>query len=514
MKYSNWTLTILQSLLAGSVLAIPSTEKRPNIIFILADDMGYGDVAALNSEGKIKTPQLDRMISQGATFTDAHSSSSVSTPTRYGVLTGRYNWRSTLKSDVLFGYDKSFIPLTRTTMASKLKEQNYTTACIGKWHLGWEWHGIDKGIDSIDYTKPVKNGPRALGFDYFYGIVGSLDMAPYVYVENDLPTAVPDHITGDVGMRFWRNGPTAPDFVHEEVLTHLNNKAISFVQQHANDNDPFFLYLPYPAPHTPILPSKEFDGKSGLNSYADFVMMVDDEVGRLLRAVEEANLSENTIIVFTTDNGCAPAAKIAELQAKGHSPNAIYRGHKADLFDGGHRVPCIVQWKEHISSKQVDQTICLTDFFRTFASAANLPVADYEGEDSYDLLPLLLQKDYSEIVREATVHHSIDGQFSIRQGEWKLLVSPSSGGWSEPTPTQAAQRKDLPELQLYNLASDPSEATNMINENPKIASDLLLLLRKYIREGRSTPGSVQANEQNGAWKQLERVFNSYGELLH
>ncbi len=513
MKHFKWALTIVPSLIAGTALASPENEKRPNIIFILADDMGYGDVAALNKDCKIKTPQLDRMISEGAAFTDAHSSSSVSTPTRYGILTGRYNWRSTFKSDVLFGYDKPFMKTTRTTMASKLKEQNYTTACIGKWHLGWEWHGVDKGIDSIDYSKPIKNGPRSRGFDYFYGIIGSLDMAPYVYVENDLATAIPDHITGDTGMRFWRKGPTSPDFVHDEVLTHFNDKAISFVQKHANDEDPFFLYLPYPAPHTPMLPSKKFLGKSGLNEYADFVMMVDDEVGRLLRAVDDADIAENTIIVFTTDNGCAPSAKIPDLQKKGHYPNYIYRGHKADLFDGGHRVPCIVQWKESIPTMQVDQTICLTDFFSTFASIANIPVEDYEGEDSYNLTPLLLQKNYPETIREATVHHSINGQFSIRKGDWKLLVSPSSGGWSTPTPAQAAKQPELPALQLYNLASDPSEQNNCIKANKATAFELMQLLRKYIREGRSTPGAVQVNDQDGAWKQLENVFNSYPGLI-
>lgn len=291
----------LAGVLASSLftgLANAQERTHPNIIFILADDMGYGDVSALNENSKIKTPHIDSMIQNGVSFCDAHSSSSVSTPTRYGILTGRYNWRSPLKDMVLWGTETALIPPTRTTMATLLKRQKYHTACIGKWHLGWDWPNIEKGIDSIDYMRPIGKGPTTVGFDYFYGICGSLDMAPYVYIENDRATAIPNHITEGKGLQFWRKGMTAPDFQHEETLPHFKDKAVTYIQSHAKDKQPFFLYLPLPSPHTPILPSKSFQGKSGIGAYGDYVIETDWVVGEVLNAVEKAGISENTLIVL------------------------------------------------------------------------------------------------------------------------------------------------------------------------------------------------------------------------
>lgn len=491
------------ALLSGCASQAPS-EKKPNIVFILADDMGYGDVSALNEDSKIRTENIDCLARQGAVFTDAHSSSSVSTPTRYGILTGRYNWRSTLKSGVLYGYSKPIIVPGRRTMASVLKEQGYHTACIGKWHLGWDWDNIEKGIDSIDYSKPIKNGPVTLGFDYFYGISASLDMAPYVYVENDRPTAVPDHVTENTGMKFWRKGPTAPDFDHEQTLPNLVAHATKYIDEKSKAGQPFFLYLPFPAPHTPILPIKEFQGKSGLNPYGDFVLMVDYMVGEVMKAVDKAGIAENTIFIFTTDNGCSPQARFGELAEKGHYPGYIYRGHKADLYDGGHRIPCIVRWPAKIEPHTVSQTVCLTDFMATFASVAGYKLKDNEGEDSYDMLPLLLHTEEPAPIREATVHHSIEGDFTIRKGEWKLLMSPGSGGWSYPCPrTDTAVIKTLPAIQLYNMANDPGEKENVYDKHPEIVRQLRGLLVKYIREGRSTPGLPQPNEGPEIWEQLK-----------
>ncbi|MDR1336263.1 MAG: sulfatase-like hydrolase/transferase, partial [Tannerella sp.] len=232
------------------------TAENPNIILILADDMGYGDVAALNRESKIPTPNIDRIARSGVIFTDAHSSSSVSSPTRYGILTGRYNWRSTLKRGVLNGYSGPLIPPGRATVASILREQGYETACIGKWHLGWNWNSIEKGADSVDFTQPVTHGPTSVGFDRFYGIAASLDMPPYVYVENDRPTAQPDRTTAGKGMEMWREGPTAPDFEHRNTLSRLVDKAVACIHEKAR-RKPLFLYLPLPAPHTPILPGEQ-----------------------------------------------------------------------------------------------------------------------------------------------------------------------------------------------------------------------------------------------------------------
>ena len=487
-----------------SLLSCTEKQKQPNIIFILADDMGYGDVSYFDNNSKLKTENLDRMAQEGVVFTDAHSSSSVSTPTRYGILTGRYNWRSTLKNNVLYGYDKALIPADRETMASMLRKNGYTTAGIGKWHLGWDWDNIDAGKDKVDFSKPVQNGPTTRGFDYFYGFCGSLDMAPYVYIENDMPTSLPDRETVNEGKySWWRKGPTGADFVHEEVLPNLVDRACNYIKEKAKADQPYFLYLPLPAPHTPILPTEEFRGKSGIGEYGDFVLMVDAMVGKVLQAVKESGEDGNTIVVFTTDNGCSPAAGIKEMEAQGHRPNSIYRGHKADLFDGGHRIPCILRWPEGTKPHEVRQTVCLTDFYAAFAAINGYKLMDSEGEDSYNLLPAIVSETEIDPIREATVHHSIDGQFTIRQGDWKLLLSASSGGWSAPTPTDTLALDSLPPIQLYNMKDDPSETTNVEAEHPEIVSRLRALMAKYVREGRSTPGAPQKNDGEYPWKELD-----------
>ena len=463
----------------------PQEQKKPNIVFIFADDMGYGDVSAFNENSKIQTTNIDRIANEGVAFTDAHSSSSVSTPSRYSLLTGRYNWRSDLKSGVLMGYNKALIAPDRRTIASVLRDQGYQTACIGKWHLGWDWNNIEAGKDSVDFSKPITNGPTTRGFDYFYGIIASLDMAPYVYVENDMPTALPDRETVNDGMKYWRKGPTASDFDHEQTLPNFINRAVDYI------------------PHTPILPIKEYQGKSGLNPYGDFVLMVDDMVGKVMKALKDAGVDDNTILVFSTDNGCSPQAKFDELQEKGHYPSYIYRGHKADLFDGGHRIPCVVRWPAKIKPHTVNQTVCLTDFFATFATIADYQLKDSEGEDSYNILPLLLNEKEGDVIREATVHHSINGDFTIRKGEWKLLLSPSSGGWSFPKPgTDDEVIETLPLIQLYNMKTDPAEKNNVYAEHPEVVKELKDLMIKYVKEGRSTPGAPQKNDGPEVWKQL------------
>ncbi|MCL3852727.1 sulfatase-like hydrolase/transferase [Parabacteroides sp. GYB001] len=504
MKRKNVLLSLggLSVLCSGCAQQVQE-PKKPNIVFIFADDMGYGDVSALNENSKLKTTNIDRIANEGVIFTDAHSSSSVSTPSRYSLLTGRYNWRSDLKDGVLYGYDKALIPQDRRTIANVLGECGYQTAAIGKWHLGWDWNNIEAGPENVDFSQPITNGPTTRGFDYYYGISASLDMAPYVYVENDKVTALPDRETVNTGMGFWRKGPTGADFDHEQTLPHLIDKAVGYIHDKSKEDKPFYLYLPLPAPHTPILPIKEYQGKSGLNPYGDFVLMVDDMVGKVMKALKDAGVEENTIIVFSTDNGCSPQAKFDELQEKGHYPSYIYRGHKADLFDGGHRIPCVVRWPARIKPHVVDQTICLTDFFATFAAVADYRLKDTEGEDSYNILPLLLNEKESNVIREATVHHSINGEFTIRKGDWKLLLSPSSGGWSFPKPgTDDEVIKTLPLVQLYNMKEDPAETNNVYAEHPEIVKELKDLMVKYVKDGRSTPGAPQKNDGPEIWKQL------------
>lgn len=494
-------------LIGGACTACAGTDS-PNIVFILADDMGYGDISYYNPLSRIRTQHLDGMARESAVFTDAHSSSSVSSPTRYGILTGRYNWRSTLKKSVLNGYSKALIPQERETLASMLRRQGYQTAAIGKWHLGWDWNNIEAGKDSVDFSKPITHGPTTLGFDYFYGFCGSLDMPPYVYVENDMPTAIPDRNTVNKGKySWWREGPTAPDFKHEEVLPHIIEKGCEYIREKAKSPKPYFLYLPLPAPHTPILPSEEFQGKSGIGEYGDYVLMVDAMVGQVLQAVKESGEDDNTIVVFVTDNGCSPAAGIPEMQQQGHYPSYIYRGHKADLFDGGHRIPCIVRWKKKIEPHTIAQTFCLTDFYATFAAVNDYKLSDTEGEDSYNMLPALLSSEEVPAIREATIHHSIQGEFTLRKGKWKLLLSASSGGWSQPRPENKAALEGLPPMQLYDMYGDPEEVHNLVNEYPDIVKELKDLLIRYVDEGRSTPGKAQDNDPVEKWVQLEALKN-------
>lgn len=485
---------------------------KPNIIYILCDDLGYGDVACLNPEGKIKTPHMDQLAKEGMTFTDAHSGSAVCTPTRYGVITGRYAWRSRLKSSVLGGISPRLIEQGRETVASFLKKQGYATACIGKWHLGMDWvikpgkdvseNSIEKAdqVWNVEYDKPIKNGPNSVGFDYYFGISASLDMVPYTYIENDHVTVNPTEdkefaMFYGVAGKHTRKGPTAPGFDAMNVLPDLTKKAVAYINQQAalaKKDTPFFLYLPLASPHTPILPTKEWQGKSGLNSYGDFVMQTDWAIGAVMKALENSGLTENTVIIFTSDNGCSPSANYPELLAKGHNPSHIFRGTKADIFEGGHHVPFIVRWPAKVKAGSFyDHTVCLTDFFATAADILGKKLPDAAGEDSVSLLPVLLGKT-KKPVREATVHHSINGAFAIRQGEWKLELCPDSGGWSAPRPGRN-DGSGLPPIQLYNLTSDIGEKNNVQADHPEIVAKLTKLLEKYVAEGRSTPGKPQTN---------------------
>lgn len=497
--------------------------KLPNIIYVLADDLGYGDLSSFNPDGKIRTPNIDKLAREGMMFTDAHTSASVCTPTRYGILTGRYNWRSGLKSGVLTGKSRALIPPERSTVASMLKRAGYTTAFIGKWHLGWDWalkdtanfggEGWDAGdFEVIDFTRPVSNTPNDLGFDYAYGHSGSLDMAPYVYVENGRITEDVDHITESTDKySWWRKGPTAEDFIHDEVTPNFFGKATDYIRKKAVEETPFFLYLALPSPHTPILPVKEWQGKSGLNPYADFVMMIDSYMGQLSSIVAAAGIEENTLLIFTSDNGCSPEADFELLAEKGHHPSYIYRGHKADIFEGGHRVPFIAKWPLSIPAGTVNNsTICTTDLYATCADITATPIAQSSGEDSFSILPLLTAGDASSYERQATVHHSINGSFAIRKGQWKLIFAPDSGGWSHPRPG-SEEVLGLPEYQLYDLEKDPSEIHNMYKMYPGVVSALAKVMAQYVHDGRSRPGIRQTNDApfygNKDWPQI-KIFNN------
>ena len=502
-------LTALALVLCASV---GHAATKPNIVYILCDDLGYGDVKCLNPQGKIATPHVDKLAADGMVFTDAHSSSAVCSPTRYGIMTGRYNWRSRLQSGVLGGLSPRLIEPGRLTVAQMLKDQGYHTACIGKWHLGMDWAkktaaevnalGVETADQSkaIDFSKPIANGPNSVGFDYYFGISASLDMVPYTFIENahvaKLPTVEKDFpmFLGRPNGKT-RRGPGAPDFEAEDVLPTLATKAADYVKSRSADakaGKPFFLYLPLPSPHTPIAPTQEWRGKSGLTHYADFVMQTDAVVGGLMAELDRQGLASNTLVIFTSDNGCSPEANFPALAALGHNPSYVFRGHKADVFDGGHHIPFIIRWPGQIMpGSKSDQVICLTDLMATTADILGAKLPATAGEDSVSFLPVLRGKAAAP-VREAIVHHSINGSFVIRQGSWKLAVCRDSGGWSEPR-AGAAKNAGLPDVQLYDLATDIGEQVNLQDKHPEIVARLTKLLEKYVADGRSTPGPNQTN---------------------
>ncbi|WP_372897781.1 arylsulfatase [Stieleria sp.] len=479
-----------------------ASSDRPNIIFILADDQGFGDVGALNPESKIPTPNIDRIAAEGMIFGDAHTSSSVCTPTRYSVLTGRYHWRTHLQKGVLGGFSPPLISPGRLTIASMLKSQGYKTAGIGKWHLGWDWplKGDGTADDGGDFSKPyakgwdvdyegeIKNGPNDLGFDYFFGISASLDMPPYVFVRNRVPTE-----KATVEKAFNRKGPAGANFEAVDVLPTFTEETVRFIDENADSEQPFFIYFPLNAPHTPIVPTDQWRGKSGINVYGDFTMQVDATVGQVLEALDKNNIADETLIVFTTDNGCSPAAKINELEAAGHDQNYIYRGHKADIYEGGHRVPFVVRWPGKVEpGSRTEHLIGQIDFLATAADITGATIPSDGAEDSVSFLPTLLGQA-QQPPRQSIISQSIGGQFAIRDGDWKLCLCPGSGGWSSPRPGRH-DMSNMPPMQLYDLASDPGEENNLIAEHPDRVKEMKAMLRKAIDDGRTTPGEKLAND--------------------
>lgn len=498
----NYRHSIMLTIL-GSVAGVQASNdaKSPNIIYILCDDLGIGDVSSYNSNSKINTPNIDILSESGVRFTDYHSASSVSTPTRYGILTGRYAWRTPLKQGVLYGYDKNLIESGRETVASFLKNEAYNTAVIGKWHLGLCWANIDAGQEKVDYSKTITNGPNDFGFDYSYCLAGSLDMPPYVYLENGKALVLPRDTFAEAPE--YIKGVAAHGFKHIEVLDNFTAKAVQYIKVNAKTGKPFFLYFPLTAPHRPVLPTKQFQGKSGLSSYGDFVLMCDNVVKQVVIQLKKSGVYDNTLIVFTSDNGCDFGGKvnISELNTKGHFPNDIYRGAKTDVFEGGNRVPFIVSWPNKIKHNVSDKLICSTDFFRTIADLRNEMLPENVAEDSYSFASELGLDTRNSPQRESIVLHSYDGSFVIRKSKWKLIMCSHSGGWSFPR-SSSVEAKSLPKMQLYNIDEDPTERINEYNKYPEVVSELTELLTKYVEEGRSTVGTLQQNTGPKYWKQL------------
>ncbi len=490
-----------------------SASETPNVVIILADDLGIGDVSTYNENAAWETPSIDKLAAGGMRFTDAHTSSSICTPTRYSILTGRYNWRSTRKAGGGGGYSPPLIKNERTTIAEMFRGQGYETALIGKWHLGWDWYTVGNETETfgnkvrpvVDFSKPIKNGPEKQGFEYFFGTAASLSSPPFVWVENSQATAIPSSISVNYDEKaFWRRGPKADDFDHIYVLSDITHRSIHYLQKQAARGKPFFLYVALTAPHAPIIPTSEFVGKSNTNAYGDFVLQVDEAVGKIVDAISSNAGLGNTLIFFTSDNGQSPRADFddEELPLAGHNGSYIYRGKKFDVFEGGHRVPFIASWPGNIEpNSQSDEIICTVDFMATASDVLGVELGDDTAEDSYSFLPVLTGESYKQPLREATVMQSGSGRFSIRQGDWKLILWPGSGGWAYPETEE--DMKGLPRFQLYNLGDDPGETTNLVTKFPDLVKDLKGLLTKYVKEGRSTPGAPQKNDGPEFWSELE-----------
>ena len=478
---------VLYGFLAISFCQAQEVATKPNIIFIYADDMGYGEIEALNPErSKVPTPALNRLSKEGMVFTDAHTSSSVCTPSRYALLTGRYNWRSRLQSGVVTGGNKPLIAKNRLTLPAILKSQGYSTSIVGKWHLEYEYE-VPESLKNVSLTKETKQllpapypigtkiigGPITRGFDSFYGFHHSRIMSSII-----------------------RNDAIVEEMQLTEVLPTLTSEVVKLIDAKAKEakrGKPFFIYFPQNSPHTPIAPSKKWQGKTALGAYGDFVAETDGSVGEVLKALERNGLSDNTLVIFSADNGTSKAADIDFLESKGHFPSGDLRGSKADLWDGGHRVPFIVRWPGKISpGSKSNQLICLSDMMATFADLISTDIPENAGEDSMSFLQALYGKPIQN-PRSSIVHHSLFGRFAVREGNWKLLLAPGSGGWTSPDDILAT-KENLPWTQLYDLSNDIGEQKNLnADETGKIKS-LVDLLEKIVADGRSTPGEKQTND--------------------
>jgi arylsulfatase A len=463
----------------------------PNIVIILADDLGYGDVGAFNPAGRIPTPTIDKLAREGMRFTDAHTSSSVCTPTRYGLLTGRYSWRTRLQRGVLWGESPPLIEPGRLTLASMLKARGYRTAVFGKWHLGLGWEArpgttpsttTQNQVEWIDYAKPFSGGPQTHGFDEFFGIAASLDMPPYVYLQNDRVAALPTERLPGIPQgnpAFYRPGPASPGFHPESVLRDLTTRAVDYIRARAGDakRPPFLLYLALASPHTPVMPTSAYRGRTGIGVYGDFVAETDAAIGQVLNALDQTGLARDTLVVFTSDNGPTPVGGIGEAAKHGHDATGGWRGLKAELYEAGHRVPFVVRWPQVVPAGSTStRLIGTTDIVATVADIVGVRLPADAAEDSISFAATLRNPAAGGSREEGFVHHSANGSFGIRQGNWKLLLTSDSGRGNQPGP---------PGRQLYDLQADPKETKELASERTDVVRRLETLLEQYRQSGRT-----------------------------
>ncbi len=523
MKMLSISRTILTALLLASLPTLQAADKpatKPNILVILADDLGYGDVQCYNPQrGKIPTPNIDRLASQGLRFTDAHSSSGVCSPSRYTLLTGRYHWRTRLQSGIVGVFGAPLIAPERMTIASLAKQHGYRTAAVGKWHLGWDWpiaEGQRKFLQAAKkpgkddeakpaglgftatpehlaawheiFSKPIGSGPTTRGFDSYFG-TDVPNWPPYCFIENNRTLGIPSEFLSAQNFRgnlASMPGPALKDWKLEGILPALRDRAVTYITDAAKQPEPFLLYLPLTSPHTPLAVTPEWQGKSSLNTYADFVMETDAVIGHVLDALEKSGAADHTLVFLTSDNGCAPYIGATDLEKMGHYPSGPLRGYKSDAWEGGHRIPFIARWPGVVKpGSTCDQLVLQADFLATLADILEVKLPATAGEDSISILPLLHGVD--KPVREQSVNCSSEGLPSVRSGSWKLILGPGSGGWGK------GGDQSQP-IQLYNLADDIGETKNLAATQPERVAQMKAQLEKYITEGRSTPGEAQKND--------------------
>ncbi len=498
MKFPIRSITSAAFLFAA--LVSTHAAERPNIVILYADDMGYGDLGVQNPDSKIPTPNLDRLANEGMRFTDGHSSSGICTPSRYALLTGRYHWRDF--HDIVGAFGRSVFKKERLTMPEMLREKGYATACIGKWHLGWDWEAIrkpdapKKGIShsSYDWSKPVPDGPLDHGFDHYFGDT-VINFPPYAWIEDNRLPRAPDtdfkagqhKQTTKEGSWEARPGPALSDWDFYQVLPTLTEKGVEYLKSRKGNEQPFFLYFSFPSPHAPIIPNDEFDGKSKAGAYGDFVYQTDWCCGKLLEALEEAGKAENTIVIFSADNGAERYA-YARDEKFGHWSSGPFRGLKRDVYEGGHHVPFLVRWPGVVKPGVSDALVSQIDVMATLAALTGYDLPADAAEDSHDLLPLL--KGGAESPRAAHVHNTYKNQYAVRHGEW-VLVNAKNGyvskGYDKWEKARGYPEDDKQPVELYNLKDDPGQKHNVAAEHPERVAELKALLAKIREDGHSAP---------------------------
>ena len=508
---THWKLlraVIASSVLCSATAAAEEPAEQPNIVMIYTDDQGYGDFSLQNPDSKIPTPHLDQLAEDGMRFTDAHSSSGVCTPSRYALLTGRYHWRQ--GEGIVASWGGSWFDEGRLTLPAMLREKGYRTACIGKWHLGWDWNAIrneevnDRNHpDAHDWSKPVPGGPLDHGFDYYFGD-DVPNFPPYTWMEDDrilepptvpftpIPAPTDECEGGERGEGHdCRPGPMVDGWRLDAVMPKLTEKTIEWIGQQSEDQ-PFFLYWSWTSPHTPVVPIEEFQGSTEAGPYGDFMHQSDAHLGEVLQALADNGFADDTLVIFSSDNGPESIA-YPRIQNHGHYSMGPLRGLKRDVWEGGHRVPFVVRWPGVVEANTVsDELVSQIDIMATLASVVNYELPDNAAEDSHDILPLL-RGESDQSGRETLVHRTWQTPWGIRHGDWIYINAPTGAVQNEPDWRGYAPNPH--DDWLNNIGDDLGQRENLVSEEPKKAAELRTLLRD-IRESKHTAPRLTRTEED------------------